>query len=407
MTLSEVVRSKVYTKSKAGWIVAVMVGASVSIALLLSTNAHLQHEGKRLITVYDRGAKSAFLSNAKTLGVALEENGYTLDERDTVEPSREEELIAPNYHVNIYRARPVTVSDGAVRLKTVSPYQSPKRIAEDAGFILKPEDTVSMERSTDYVYDGAGLKLEIDRAYLVRLDLYGRVMDVYTQGDTIAQMLLEKKITLGVQDRVSLSKDTRITEGMAIRIWREGKQTVSIDEATDFGYEIVYDADRALGYRAVQTPGQNGVRTRTFEIEIKDGVEIARVEIANVVTRDAKKQVEVIGLKNDGRGLTKSKGAQHFTDSRGITHRETYYDLDMKVVMQACRQGGYYTVRPDGAKVDSQGYVIIAANYARYPRCSIVETSLGPGKVYDTGGFAKVHPDGFDLATDWTRYDGI
>ena len=79
----------------------------------------------------------------------------------------------------------------------------------------------------------------------------------------------------------------------------------------------------------------------------------------------------------------------------------------MGVVMQACGQGGYYTVRPDGAKVDAQGYILIAANYARYPRCSIVETSLGPGKVYDTGGFALVHPEGFDLATDWTNYNGI
>jgi hypothetical protein len=75
--------------------------------------------------------------------------------------------------------------------------------------------------------------------------------------------------------------------------------------------------------------------------------------------------------------------------------------------MQACGQGGYYTVRVDGVKVDRDGYAIIAANYGRYPRCSIVETSVGPGKVYDTGGFAAVHPDGFDIATDWSRADGI
>jgi hypothetical protein len=79
----------------------------------------------------------------------------------------------------------------------------------------------------------------------------------------------------------------------------------------------------------------------------------------------------------------------------------------MNVVMGACGQGGYYTVRPgDGAKVDRDGSVIIAANYGNYPRCSVVETSMGPGKVYDTGGFAARHPHGFDLATDWTNYDG-
>lgn len=104
--------------------------------------------------------------------------------------------------------------------------------------------------------------------------------------------------------------------------------------------------------------------------------------------------------------LTKAKGAQLFTDEKGVAHRETYYDLPMQVVMGACGAAGHYTVREDGAKVDKDGYVIVAANYGKYPRCSVVETSMGPGKVYDTGGFAKRHPHGFDLATDWTNGDG-
>ena len=74
--------------------------------------------------------------------------------------------------------------------------------------------------------------------------------------------------------------------------------------------------------------------------------------------------------------------------------------------MQSCGQGGRYNVRPDGAKVDAQGYIIVAGNYARYPKCSIVETSLGLAKVYDTGGFVARFPDGFDLATDWSLPDG-
>ena len=77
----------------------------------------------------------------------------------------------------------------------------------------------------------------------------------------------------------------------------------------------------------------------------------------------------------------------------------------MNVVMGACG-GGNYTVRGDGAKVDNEGYILVAANLGNYPRCSIVETSMGLGRVYDTGGFAVRHPHGFDLATDWTKGDG-
>lgn len=103
--------------------------------------------------------------------------------------------------------------------------------------------------------------------------------------------------------------------------------------------------------------------------------------------------------------LTRSKGAQLYTDAVGVTHRETYYDLPMNIVIGACGPGDY-TIRADGAKVDKDGYILVAANYRIYPKCSIVETSMGPGKVYDTGGFALRYPHGFDLATDWTNYNG-
>ena len=117
-----------------------------------------------------------------------------------------------------------------------------------------------------------------------------------------------------------------------------------------------------------------------------------------------KKQKAVFTPRADA--LTVSKGAQVFVDSAGVAHRETYYDLPMNIVISTCGAGGRYTIRSDGAKVDQDGYVLVAANLNSYPRCTIVETSLGPGKVYDTGGFALRHPYGFDLATDWTNYNG-
>ncbi len=105
--------------------------------------------------------------------------------------------------------------------------------------------------------------------------------------------------------------------------------------------------------------------------------------------------------------LTRTKGAQYYTDKDGVVHRETYYDLPMNIVITTCGAGNSYSIRKiDGAKVDKDGYILVAANYGIYPRCSIVETSMGPGKVYDTGGFALRYPHGFDLATDWTNYDG-
>ncbi len=363
--------------------------------------------GKKLITVYDRGERISFLTTEKTIGAALKENAIELDDRDTVEPGRNEELIASEYQVNIYRARPVVVVDGAQRVKVMTPFQTAKRIASDAGIFLYNEDVATMQRSDDFVGDGAGLRMVIDRATPFYLDLYGRVSEVRTQGKTVGEMLEEKGIKLGSNGRSSLPLSTPITPGMGLRVWREGKQTITVDQTINYEVVQIFDADRQVGYRQVQTPGVAGVKSVSYEVEIKDGVEISRQEIAQIVTKQPSKEVLIVGVKPGPNSLTKSKGAQYFTDSNGVSHRETYYDLNMSVVMQSCGQGGRYTVRVDGAKIDADGYVIVAANYANYPKCSVVETSMGPGKVYDTGGFAARHPHGFDLATDWSQADGI
>jgi uncharacterized protein YabE (DUF348 family) len=389
------------------WRFVVTLFLVVASIVGLGNAAFAQNQSGRLISVFDRGTTRVFLSDAKTLGEALKAENIELDARDTVEPSVKEELVASSYRVNIYRARPVIVVDGAIRVKTVSPYQTAKQIAKDVGVTVYDEDITTLKPLTDYASDGAGLQLTIMRAKSIILDLYGKKTEVRTQAKTVGGMMTEKGISLGAGGRLSVPKETPISQGMDVRIWREGIQTVAIDQEIPVISRIVYDNDRPIGYRAVQSAGVPGNRSITYQLNIKDGVEISRVELANIITRGPTEQTEVIGLYNDGSGLTKSKGAQYFTDSKGVSHRETYYDLNMSVVMQACGQGGHYSVRPDGAKVDNQGYIIVAANYSIYPRCSMIETSLGAGKVYDTGGFAARIPYGFDLATDWSTVDGL
>jgi uncharacterized protein YabE (DUF348 family) len=373
----------------------------------LNNSVLAESPARHLITLYDRGTTRVFLTGATTVGDALKSQKIVLDKRDTVEPSVDAKLIASSYYVNIYRARPVVVVDGSIRIKTVSSHQTAQQIASDVGITIYDEDTTTLTPLTDLVNDGAGLELTIVRATPINLNLYSNETVIRTQAKTVGEMLKEKGITLRSSDRVSVPLTTAISSNMDIQVWREGAQTIAVDQPIPFAIRIIYDVNQPIGYRAIQTPGVLGNRSITYQVVIKDDVEISRVQIASIVTKNPAEQTEVIGLYNNGSGLTKAKGAQYWTDSKGVSHRETYYDLNMSAAMQSCGQGGYYTVRPDGAKADADGYVIVAADYAIYPKCSIVETSLGAAKVYDTGGFVARYPYGFDLATDWSTPDGI
>jgi len=283
---------------------AILGLVGVSAVNMAAQPAEALNESGRLISVHDRGKETVFLTNADTLKDAFKEHGIEIDSHDAVEPGIDDKLVARDYQVNIYRARPVTVIDGSTRLKVVTPYQTAEQIIADVGISLYPEDTTSLSRSSDIVSDGAGLQLQIKRATPFMLDLYGKKTEVRTQATTIGEMLKEKGITLGENDQMSLPASTAISAGLEVRVWREGKQTVNVDEPIAFGVEQIKDADREIGYKAVQTAGVAGARTVTYEVQIVNGQEVARTEIAAIVTTQPQNQVEVIGSKSKSLGYT-------------------------------------------------------------------------------------------------------
>lgn len=100
--------------------------------------------------------------------------------------------------------------------------------------------------------------------------------------------------------------------------------------------------------------------------------------------------------------LNARDGVNWFDDGNG-PHKETYYNLPMKRICQIAKQKGIpgeYWETDDGLKM--YGYFIIcAADWDIHPYGSIVLTSLGPGKVLDTGTFKESNPEQVDIATCW------
>lgn len=387
------------------FISAVFIALSFAFVTTVRADAEDVAKNGRMVTIYDRGEEKVIHTYAQSIRDALKDADITIAPKDIIEPSLETKLVATNYSVNIYRARPVIVVDGMVRQKILTAGQTTKSIVNDSDIApLNDEDHAHLSANANIVADGASIILTIDRAVPFTLQMYGKPVASFTHEVTVAEMLSKKGITLGKGDNLSIDGTTLMSAGMTVAIWRDGAQTATVDEPIPFMTRQILDMDQPVGYRSIKTKGNEGVKSVSYEIIAKNGREINRKIINTVAIKQPTDQIVVVG--NAPRNpLSKAKSAQYFTDSRGVSHRETYYDLPMNIVMGACGGGGY-TVRADGAKVDKDGYILIAAHLGNYPRCSIVETSMGLGKVYDTGGFAAKHPHGFDLATDWSRADG-
>lgn len=311
---------------------AIVVAFVVFVVLIISAIAsHVgatndaQFKNGHLVTIHDRGEQTVILSQGATIGDALKEAGIVVDKSDNIEPAVSEKLVASEYQVNIYRARPVIVVDGMTKQKIITPFQTASQIATSAGISLYEEDKTTLARTDNIVSDGAGLQLTIDRATPFTLVLYGATTSARAQGATVGSMLKEKGITLAKNDRVSPDQSTKLAEGLSVRVWREGKQTITQEEAVNFATEKIQDGDQYVGYKAIRTSGENGTKMVTYEIIIQDGVEVGRTAIASITTKEAKSQVEIIGAKYKGAYTTPGENeiiTWNFLLSNGFTREQ-------------------------------------------------------------------------------------
>ena len=314
--------------------------------------------GEYFVNIYDGADKLVVKSGAITVKEVLERVGVILGEADTVEPSLDSVIDNDNYFINIYRARPVILRDGAVEKYVMASSYDAKTIAKRNGFTIYDGDEVNLVRNTNFLEAG--------------------MVEVY-------------------------------------EIVRNGGRMVTVEEEIAFSEEIVKDYNLAPGEKEVRQLGEVGLKVLNYDVFYEDGVEVKRELTNEEIRREPVTRIVAVGASEIERTpLTRSKGRNRYTvrkDNGAIVERqETYYDLPMRGVMaiaaRECGVEAYYTVRDDGVKVDADGYVLVAANLSYYPRCSVVETSLGLGRVYDTGSFAETNPEQFDLATDWTNRNG-
>lgn len=307
----------------------------------------------KYVTFYDDGNKLIVKTEANTVQDALSRAGLMINAGDKVEPSLDTVIDVDNFFINIYRARPVAVKDGVNYKYLMTASYDTRTIAKEAGIMIYDGDEVKLAPNANFLEVGAA--------------------EVY-------------------------------------QVVRNGGQTLTVEEEIPFVEERVKDYNMAPGTSEIRQLGEVGMRKLVYEVFYVDGVEMSRKMTSDEVVREPVKRIVAVGASAiEKKPLTASMGRNRYTvtlaDGRIIERQETYYDLPMSGVMNFCG-GGSYSVRADGVKVDSDGYVLVAADLSRYPRCSVVETSLGLGKVYDTGTFVFANPEQFDLATDWTNRDG-
>lgn len=329
-------------------VLSIFLVASTIFSIVISAKSHAEAEGEgaKVLSVYDDGQRISFRTDANTVRAALKERGVALNSGDNIEPSLDEELTGNDYNVNIYRARPILVEDGASRERVMTASQTPQKMAGDAGFKLFDEDIIYNNPSENPAVNGIATHLKIKRAKLISVDMFGKKTDFRTQAETIKDFLEEKKISLQKNDEVSVPLETKIKVGDNFRIWRNGKQIITVDEEIEFEVEEIKDADKEISYRQVKELGEKGTKVVSYEIEMQSGEEISRTKINEAETKKPKKQVEIVGTKNVIMPYTGGGSKTEWLRASGIPESEWGY-VDFIITKEStwnpnARNGQYY-----------------------------------------------------------------
>ena len=272
------------------------------VGLILATTlrggniiAQDQFDDSNIVLLHVDNQTKTLPTREKTVKALLDNAGVKINSGDVVEPALDTKIDSDDFRVNVYRAAPVVIHDSDKRIVTTSAAQTSRSIADQAGIEVYPEDEITTVPSNDFMRDGIGSKVVINRSTPATLNIYGTSLPVRTHAKTVGELLSEKNVILADGDQVTPSKDTTLQEGVQVFVTRYGVQVVTAEESIAMPVETVEDASLSFGTSAIRQVGAEGKKSVTYEIQTENGVEVGRKLIQEVVVQEPIKQIVARG----------------------------------------------------------------------------------------------------------------
>lgn len=136
-------KSNTHLFCTAGTIILVGLFAFLAMSRIADTYASENGQNaQHFVTIHDGENALTIKTNAKTVGEALSRAKIDLNEKDLVDPEKSVEIDSNNFHIDLYRARPVIVTDGKIKKYLMSANYDKTLLAEEAGFVIDSNDEI-------------------------------------------------------------------------------------------------------------------------------------------------------------------------------------------------------------------------------------------------------------------------
>jgi hypothetical protein len=204
---------------------------------------------------------------------------------------------------NIYNTEPITraylldeilPSGEIINHKGVSDQIEPNKIAIDLNVNPYPEDKFNDFPSVELEL---GSKITMHRAPEYKVIDGKKSLVLRSWAKSVGELLDEKKIVLGEEDKINYTKSENLFLGMDIKIIRVARTKVF--EYEDIEYRVVEKKDPELekGKTKVERAGVLGEKKFTYEVVREDGEEVSKTLVGMEITKEPVDKILIVGTK--------------------------------------------------------------------------------------------------------------
>lgn len=247
----------------------------------------------KTVTLNVDGKVTSVQSFGGTVGQVVKSANVELKPADRVSPSADAK-VENGTVINVNVAKAVKVSlDGAEKtVNTTAP--------DVAGLVTElgvaSASSVSVPKDAQLAVAGSFVSISTPKNVSIVAD--GKAATATTTAGTVAQVLEDAGITLGVEDRTSQPGNALVVNNMVVKVSRvDTSQTAATTEDIAFDSLTTESAELFKGEKKVTQAGVAGKVDKSFKLVLVDGREASRTQVSETVSVQPVTEKVTVGTK--------------------------------------------------------------------------------------------------------------
>jgi len=256
--------------------------------------------------------------------------------------------------------------------KGVSSGEDESEVVESLGYTLYPEDKLS---AFPEMKMNIGSKISITRAPVIFLKDGKKRFEFRSWKKTVRELLEEKNVELGEDDKINFSTDTFLENGMQLVIVRVAITTIIEPKTIEYKTVKKNNPNLEKGNKNTLQKGANGKKNEFYLVTREDGEEISRKYIKSEVVEEPTEEIIEIGTKIVTYGTGK---ATWYIDTSEMIAAHNSLPRGTKVNVVNASNGKSVVVTIKGGGIQHDDNVIIDLSTAAF---KALGATLGTGKL--------------------------